>query len=96
MTSEWLGLARLDWVYVEADDWAILHAPGEIANADTDDWFGDGPTACGLAGPTTIPGILSRMGKPRCDRCCDLTRMPRGMGSPKNDDACRPLIGLQP
>ena len=26
--------------------------------------------------------------------CCDATGMPRGKGSPKNDHACRSILGL--
>lgn len=48
-----------------------------------------------------LPGILSRIGTPRCKSCCRKLGIPEGTGSPKNDDALRPLVeerlrGLQP
>jgi hypothetical protein len=46
----------------------------------------------GLTGWLSIPGLFSRMGKERCKHCCRMTGMPQGTGSPKNDDACRPLV----
>lgn len=39
-----------------------------------------------------VPGIFSRMSMKRCDRCCDRLGYPRGIGSPKNDEKCRPLV----
>lgn len=49
--------------------------------------------ACGRwVESASIPGIFTRMGAERCQLCCDRLGYPRGKGSPKNDDACRPLV----
>lgn len=88
-------LAEYDWVVTYAGD--FLHAPAR--HIDDDEWWdGDGVenlvTACGrtLKHPS-IPGIFTRMGAKRCDRCCDNVGYPRGVGSPKNDDAIRKIRG---
>jgi hypothetical protein len=33
-----------------------------------------------------MPGIFSRMGAPRCKRCCKAVGIPAGNGAPYNDD----------
>jgi len=47
-----------------------------------------------------IPGVFSRGGfgggLPRCKRCCKATGLPEGNGSPKNDDECRRILGMDP
>ena len=53
-----------------------------------------GTASCGLQTMFWIPGIFSRMGAPRCKRCCRATGLPQGKGSPKNDPECRKLLGL--
>lgn len=58
---------------------------------------GRGPwrLACGrTAAYLSIPGIISRMTKPRCVGCCRVLGYPTGVGSPKNDNECRKLLGL--
>ena len=55
---------------------------------------------CGRTASTVlIPGLFSRGldggGVPRCRRCCDATGLPYGNGSPKNDDECRRLLGME-
>lgn len=89
-------LAEHDWMYGQPR-YATLHHVPRPPDVD-DDWLWDVldlPTTCGLilrgAG---IPGVFSRMSTKRCSRCCDLKGYPRGIGSPKNDDACRTLMGL--
>ena len=81
-------LSEWDWV-VGAED--LLH------HMNTDDWDdetgGPGVTTCGLSYDWwCIPGIFTRMGAMRCEQCCDALGYPHGKGSPKNDDACRPLV----
>ncbi len=44
----------------------------------------------------TLPGVLSRLGAPRCRRCCKMFKFPFGIGSPRNDAECRKLLGLPP
>lgn len=41
--------------------------------------------ACGLHTRFTAAGILSRMGRPRCARCCARLGVPRGDGTPRNE-----------
>jgi hypothetical protein len=52
-------------------------------------------TACGrtMKG-LVIPGIFTRMGAMRCRQCCMRLGFPPGKGSPKNDDRCRRILGL--
>lgn len=51
--------------------------------------------SCGrTAAYISIPGFFTRMGAPRCTGCCRALGYPQGIGSPKNDDACRALLGL--
>jgi hypothetical protein len=88
---EWRGIVAWDWLVDgndEHDD--VLHAPGDIVYRD---WCAEGTTACGrVSGYLAIPGLFSRMGAERCGPCCELTGMPPGKGSPKNDKACRTVI----
>lgn len=72
-----------------------LHAPSDPSAWD--DWDGDqvlGPALCGVGESQSIPGIFDRMGADRCDECCDRLGYPHGAGSPKNDEACRALLGM--
>lgn len=78
-----------EWDWWVLPTWKRLHAAVEFTY---DDWpFGDGLTACGHRGRLGIPGLFTRMGAQRCSHCCDRLGFPRGIGSPKNDKACRPL-----
>lgn len=78
---------RLHWADLTADDltdvpeyWSIQH-PVKLA--------------CGRTAKSLhIPGIFTRMSAMRCIGCCHATGLPEGKGSPKNDDACRVLVGL--
>jgi hypothetical protein len=51
---------------------------------------------CGSRSEVMVPGVLRRMSTPRCKRCCKLTGLPEGNGSPKNSDECRRLLGMDP
>lgn len=73
--------------------WNRLHRVAEI------EWEGDDPedmrsgtgtTMCGRKGYLVMPGILSRMGLPRCAHCCRLAGIPRGDGAPFNNDIEEP------
>ena len=90
--SEWRVTAEWDWVQIDTDD--LLHAVATLANEDDADreWMGTGETACGRSGEMWIPGLFSRMGDRRCERCCERTGMPAGVGSPKNSEECRPIV----
>lgn len=90
---EWLEITEWDWTLLGVRG-QVLHAVGSLTNAATadDDWHGDGTTACGRDGRMLIPGIFTRMSAKRCARCCEILRMPYGIGSPKNDKGCRPIV----
>jgi hypothetical protein len=84
-------LGEWDWWYTGTPRCAVLHA-ADVTYDPGFDVGGDGITACGRRLRLWIPGLFSRMGLPRCIRCCDARGYPRGSGSPKNDNACRPLV----
>lgn len=44
---------------------------------------------CGLRCDWMAPGVFSRMGMPRCQRCCKALGIPRGSGCPLNQEALR-------
>lgn len=74
-------------------DWGIAthgkmlhHAASLTFQSDYGETSGEAVTSCGRKLWLMIPGIFTRMGAPRCDKCCDALGYPRGIGSPKNDD----------
>jgi hypothetical protein len=98
---QFAAITRLDWVV--ARSWRRLHAlqygpwTQEQAADIAFGWRLSGPVrlACGrTAAVACIPGVSFRLGLPRCAGCCRATGMPAGAGSPKNDDACRVILGL--
>jgi hypothetical protein len=66
--------------------WRVLHrvASGVV---EEDDFVGvrKGVTVCGQRGTLQMPGIFSRMGRPRCKRCCKRLGVPPGNGAPYNE-----------
>jgi hypothetical protein len=46
--------------------------------------FREATAACGTRAKWSAPGIFSRMGMPRCQRCCVATGIPQGDGTPFN------------
>lgn len=87
-------LMEWDWVYGFVDDHEELHYLVDH-DWDDNDVHGPGTSACGVDGDWSIPGMGSRMGSMRCGKCCTVMGFPPGKGSPKNDDACRPLVELR-
>lgn len=91
--SELTELAEWDWMLTEVG--TVLH---HLARFDDPgqaevNWGGPGRTTCGLQTKwLSIPGLLTRMEAKRCERCCRAVGYPLGYGSPKNDDALRPLV----
>ena len=92
-------LVAYDWIVTAT--WNRLHHPRELSAEQwremADDCYADGPVtlACGrIARWISIPGFGSRMGRDRCIGCCRALGYPQGVGSPKNDQACRVLLGL--
>ena len=80
------------WVTVDQRWNSRLHAATAIEIDPAYDTTGDATTACGRSMRVCIPGVFSRMGLWRCERCCTALGYPQGCGSPKNDKACRPLV----
>lgn len=74
----------------------LHYVPGE--NGGTwDDWWDEGPfpkrrtPICGDERPVTLPGMFSRMGRPRCPECCAKLGITEGDGAGLNDDEARPV-----
>lgn len=81
----------VEWDWVVMGDGRKLHAPKVWDDPRYNAYTEDGETWCGRRGWLSIPGVFTRMGARRCGMCCQATGMPPGKGSPKNDDACRPI-----
>jgi hypothetical protein len=81
---------RKRWVYI-GPAYRVLHRVGR----ERTEWEGAevrgavalyGDTVCGIENRLmSMPGIISRMGLPRCAKCCDKLGVPRGEGAPFND-----------
>lgn len=76
---------RRRWL-VFSKSWGRLHRVSEIDYEDDETIGGIGTTLCGRSGYLTMPGLLSRLGLPRCEVCCRLTGVPLGDGAPANED----------
>ncbi len=79
------------WTYrwVQLAERGVLH---RVRHAeDRRSWLidkrGTAETVCGKTGTAWMPGFLSRLGCPRCARCCRALDLRRGLGSPYNDPA---------
>lgn len=80
LQSHWEWLVPLTWNRLHyVDPW-----PGR---EDYDNTGGAQPgvAVCGLHAEYSIPGLFSRMGLPRCARCCAALGIPRGDGTPSNE-----------
>lgn len=91
-------LTALDWLV--SRKWNRLHF-AELTDEQLEELeYESGITgpirlACGrTAGAVSIPGLFTRMGAPRCIGCCAVVGYPPGKGSPKNDESCRPIVGM--
>lgn len=85
------ALWEWDWGYTR--NGRLLHHAADLKlEREYGETQGEAVTSCGRRVFLMIPGIFSRMGMERCGRCCDALGYPRGIGSPKNDDECRPLV----
>ena len=82
-------LGEWDWWVFQRGN--LLHA-ATVSTSDEYEPYGEGKTECGRSGWLSIPGMIYRMRVPRCGRCCAKLGYPNGMGSPKNDGQCRPLV----
>jgi hypothetical protein len=98
LADSYLRIVRADWLVSRS--WRRLHFA--VLTADQaleliDDGGVAGPVrlACGqTAAYVYLPGLFTRQVAQRCTGCCRATGMPQGKGSPKNDDECRALLGL--
>jgi hypothetical protein len=99
--AEFISIGRADWFVAGLG--RRLHAVRDDAWTDEhrtemeQEWVAWSPVrlACGRAAAcVSIPGMFTRMGAERCKGCCRATGMPQGKGSPKNDEACRVVLGL--
>jgi hypothetical protein len=73
----------------------IIHRVASIVWDDNpgpnDSWIeGSGKTLCGKTGHLRMPGLFSRMGAPRCKRCCIAMNIPQGDGAPFNANLLEP------
>ena len=87
-----------DWCYTFTKGGDKLHHVAKILGPDPDGLPPIGATVrttCGMERVMRVPGIFSRMGAPRCKRCCRKLGWPEGVGSPKNDPTLRPLVKEQ-
>lgn len=102
MTDDLAGIRHLiDYDWLVTTTWEVLHHASNLTDdqlralGDDGSWSGPVRLDCGrMVVSVSIPGVFSRMGKPRCKRCCASTGIPEGTGSPKNDGACRRILGL--
>lgn len=83
-------IAEYNWIIFGSGD--KLHAPMDWNDPDSWGYSPSARTHCWRTGVGYIPGFQTRMTAERCRICCRNTGMPEGIGSPKNDDACRPLL----
>ena len=76
--------AHEEWLVLPS--WRVLHRIVSLAPDDVADGIpnGTGRALCGASGRFSVPGFLSRMGLKRCDHCCDLLGIPRGVGNTLN------------
>lgn len=80
----------LEWDWAQTPTGTILHHVASFTEElDRDVVSVRGVTSCGVDTVLNVPGLFSRMGSPRCVRCCRALSVPTGTGSPKNDDALR-------
>ena len=83
-------VARLD----PSDEKLPPDLESELAEEWAKDWsYTTARTLCGKEATVTRPGVFSRLGMPRCVRCCKLLGIPDGNGHPRNDKSLRPLFG---
>lgn len=102
LAEDFAAYARADWLATLAGrclHWADLTRLTTVQiEGIRRDWLCPGPLrlACGrTASLVMIPGLGARLAAPRCAGCCRATGLPYGTGSPKNDDACRRLLGAR-
>jgi hypothetical protein len=93
LEDDFREIARYDWLVSKTGQ--QLHSAGRYTFDPN--WMAAEVTfACGRTTDMAfIPGMGDRLSAPRCDGCCDATGFPRGVGSPKNNNECRRMLGLE-
>jgi len=90
---------RIKYSWMVTDTWDVLHYVPTIVDWDDNYWelhekqFDNDfrwKTLCGIQEILGAPGIFSRMGRPRCEKCCILLGITQGVGCPINDKSCTP------
>jgi hypothetical protein len=82
-TDNWVSR----WLMFPSARTYLLHRVSAI------DWWvedgalirGSGVTLCGRRGFLHMPGVLGRLGGPRCPECCKRLGIPEGEGNPYNE-----------
>lgn len=92
-------LVDMDWLIDDGEGDRPIHALSRYALNEVRERYEEAEwqwitTACGQTMHAGIPGLFTRMGATRCEKCCDALGMPHGIGSPKNDDTCRAILGM--
>ena len=77
----------LQWLYTAADNYDFLHYCEAVENWGFIDATGSiwETAACGLKAEFNAPGLLSRLGRPRCPACCAAIGIKAGNGCPANE-----------
>lgn len=86
--SQW----RWRWMYDNSDEedregaMIYIHRIAEcVSKIDPEAPYNiEAVTACNRKGVFSMPGLLSRMGAPRCPKCCAALGIPEGDGAPFN------------
>lgn len=78
------------WVQTPSYRAIALHRVRSMKNEDWEaDGYvpigGPGETVCGIKARLHMPGVFSRMGAPRCRKCCKMIGIPPGAGIPFNN-----------
>jgi len=75
-----------------ASRWLVLPSWNRLHRVSEIEWDkeyggkirGHGKTVCGREGFLMMPGVMSRLGLPRCKHCCWSMGIPPGEGNPYN------------
>lgn len=73
---------RSRWLQFLSGD--TMHRVSSIEWMDGEMVRGNGSTVCGRDGFLMMPSIFSRMGAPRCAKCCKTLGIIGGAGAPHN------------
>lgn len=82
--SRWLVLPSSNALHrISEIEWGV-YSDGELEYMKDEQISGYGKAVCGAKGDFQMPGMFSRMGRPRCKHCCRLLGIPDGHGAPYN------------